>query len=681
MSYSQSNVITLESLLEEMVDRKSLAVYPEPYYTTRQFSSYDRNSTQPGDSTWFANWDRTQFIRSEVNNGRKEYVMLETDKPGAIVRFWMTFAGEGSGEGTLRFYFDNEKEVTIEGTAFEVLSGGQLVGAPLSTSVSKKSDYEIRGHNLYLPLPYANHCKITYESENVKAVGAKDDEGESVYYNINYREYEKGTKVETFSKDKLRELENLVDEVQHQLNKSGENKLKKLVLSTKDYSTTLSPGDSHTLSLEGSSAIRKFTANLKAKNATQALRSTVLDVSFDGKRTIWVPIGDFFGTGYQFRKSETWYSSITKDNKLSVYWVMPFKDKATVTFKNFGNQDVTLKGVVSLSDWNWNDQSMHFGASWHQYTDLYTGEQKNMEGGGDPFDINYTRLDGEGVYVGDALTLFNTAYDWWGEGDEKIYIDGEDFPSHFGTGTEDYYGYAWVRPEKFADHPFISQPDGSGNITPGFTINKRYRSLDAIPFKQELIVDMEMWHWTKTKIDYAPTTFFYLKPDSKTLVQPDVENAKEKVSLKRSDIIPPRIKNGRLEAEHMVIEDMDGGKMRFQYLYEPNISNDKQLWWHEAQVGDKLVISFIADEKERYNAQAQFVTAPNYGRVKILFNGKEIVESFDASSEEISTRQLELGSLDLNEGKNQFEIAFEGISPNADQAFFGWDYIDFEKQK
>ncbi len=35
---------------------------------------------------------------------------------------------------------------------------------------------------------------------------------------------------------------------------------------------------------------------------------------------------------------------------------------------------------------------------------------------------------------------------WWGEGDEKIYIDENDlkrkFPSHFGTGTEDYYGWA-----------------------------------------------------------------------------------------------------------------------------------------------------------------------------------------------------------------------------------------------
>lgn len=32
---------------------------------------------------------------------------------------------------------------------------------------------------------------------------------------------------------------------------------------------------------------------------------------------------------------------------------------------------------------------------------------------------------------------------WWGEGDEKFFVDGEKFPSSFGTGSEDYIGYAW----------------------------------------------------------------------------------------------------------------------------------------------------------------------------------------------------------------------------------------------
>ena len=127
------------------------------------------------------------------------------------------------------------------------------------------------------------------------------------------------------------------------------------------------------------------------------------------------------------------------------------------------------------------------------------------------FDVNYVDLAGQGVYVGDALTVFNTVDAWWGEGDEKIFVDGEEFPSSIGTGTEDYYGYAWCRPEKFS-HPFIAQPTGAGNFHPGMTVNMRYRSLDAIPFATEISSNIEMWHWVKTKMNFAMTAFWYVKP-------------------------------------------------------------------------------------------------------------------------------------------------------------------------
>ena len=86
--------VTLESLLLEMVDRDRMARYPSPEYTSRQFSSYDRASTSPGEPGWYANADRSMFIREEMIGRRKEYVMFDTSGPGAVVRIWMTFAGE-----------------------------------------------------------------------------------------------------------------------------------------------------------------------------------------------------------------------------------------------------------------------------------------------------------------------------------------------------------------------------------------------------------------------------------------------------------------------------------------------------------------------------------------------------------------------------------------------------------
>lgn len=675
---AQSSVITLETLLTEMTDRGSLARFPDPYYTTRQFSSYDRNSVEPGDSTWFANWDRTQFIRKEENNGRKEYVMMDTEGPGAVVRFWMTFAGDGGGEGTMRIYFDGEEEPAIEGSAFDVLSGGLLVDEPLSASVSKKNDYEIRGHNLYLPLPYARQCKITYESDNIKNIGGKG-EGESVYYNINYREYEDGTQVETFTHEALSEADELLQKVQQNLRqKDKEAEIESIPTESGSFSETLADDDSYTITIEGPAAIRKLSANLSAEDEKQALRSTIVEFSFDGNRTVWAPLGDFFGTGYQYRSSDTWYTNVSEEGVLSAYWIMPFEKEAKLTFRNLGKQEVQLNMDYATSDWSWDDRSMHFGSTWHQYTDLYTGEKKDMYGRGDPFDINYTHLKGKGVLIGDVLTLFNTAYSWWGEGDEKIYIDGEDFPSHFGTGTEDYYGYAWVRPEKFTKHPFISQPDGSGNITPGYTVNKRYRSLDAVPFKEELVFDMEMWHWTKTVIDYAPTTFFYLRPGSESLTEPDVEGAKEPVTLKRSDIIPPRIKDGRLEMEDTIIDTILGGNPQFQYLYATQISNDKQLWWRNVEKGDVMKVKFISDTEGEYETEAQFVIAPDYGTVRIKFNGETILEEFNGYHDSISTKKLDLGKLAVKEGENEFTIEILKKHPEEEHAMIGWDYVDFK---
>lgn len=674
------DTVSFQGLLHEIINRDALARYPDPYYTTRQFSSYDRNSTRPDTSSWFANWDRTQFIRVEHHDDHKEYVMMDTDGPGAIVRFWMTFGGKGAGQGTLRIYFDGDKEPTIQGKAFDILSGGALAGKPLSTSVSPKTRYKFRGHDLYLPLPFGRHCKITYQSKNIKDIGAKTG-GESVYYNIEYRDYETGTKVKTFSLKQIDRNKALLRRVQEKLMyRSKDYDLSQRPTKSVSFAQKVAAGDSVSYSIDGTAAIRRIDLQLDARDEKQALRSTILKIKFDGQQTVWSPIGDFFGTGYQYRKSDTWYTTVTECGELKAYWVMPFHKKATITIINLGDQEVNLtKARLTYSDWKWSPSSMHFGASWHQYSDLYTGERKDMEGHGHPFDINYTTLQGRGVYVGDALTLFNTSYAWWGEGDEKIYIDGEDFPSHFGTGSEDYYGYAWVRPEVFTNHPFISEPDGSGNISPGYTINMRYRSLDAIPFQRSLKFDMEMWHWVSTKIDYAPTTFYYLKPGGRSLTDPQPKEAEKKVALRRSDIISPVMKDGRIEGENMIIDSYSGGAISFQYLDKPQLSNKKQLWWRKGNEGDVLKARFVSNKSGTFNAAAQFVVAPDYGTVRILINGKIVLDSFNGYNDKVDIRKVSLGAVQLKKGKNDIRVKIKHKNKVQDKGFFGLDYIDFSQ--
>lgn len=534
--HSSGRAVSMESLLREMTDRNSLPQYPNPFYTCKQFSSYDRATVAPGSKSWFANWDRSMFIRTDSLRGRKEYVMMETEGPGAIVRFWMTFAGPESGKGILRIYFDRSAKPAIEGKAVDVISGGQLAGAPLSTSVSDLTRYEMRGHNLYLPLPYGKHCKVTYESKNIKDAGAKTG-GEAVYYNINYRTYEPGTKVITYSTKELNKNRTLLASVQKQLQH------REVIMPDNKRVTPLKgdirPGQTLSETIESEeAAIRKLAFKVSAAQREQALRSTILSVSFDGNRTVECPIGDFFGTGYQVRASNTWYTHVDAEGMMSCYWVMPYRTKCTVTLENRGTQPVSIQtGEVTTAPYTWNENTMYFGSSWKQFTRLATGEFKNNEGDGGPFDINYVTLRGKGVYAGDGLTLFNTVDAWWGEGDEKIYVDGESFPSHIGTGTEDYYGYAWCRPERISNHPFIAQPDGSGNFHPGYTVNLRYRSLDGIPFGSSLRFDMEMWHWVKAVINFAPVTYWYVSPADATQAPSELKEAEDPVALELKDIV------------------------------------------------------------------------------------------------------------------------------------------------
>jgi len=495
-----AETINFGGLLAEMLVRSRIAEFPEPAFVCKQASSYNRNSRQPGTPEWFSTDDYSNFIRCDKVGDRREWVMLNVDGPGAIVRWWIT---QYKYDGTIRVYIDGSDTPVLEGTGDELVAGksASIVGPPLSAK-------RAAGCNLYMPIPFSKHCKITYDGANARETKKF---GDNIYYNINYIQYPEGTDVKSFTGDDLSSNAQLIEKVQREL-VAPENNSLSTARTISGGKQLLKPGESIRRDIAGGGAICLLRVKIDADDIEQAMRSTVIRADFDGKQRVWAPVGGFFGSGPGLNPLKGWWRQVEKDGWMTCWWPMPFRETATIAVTNHGTSDVTAElGDIGVADWTWTDRTMYFHSSWRGDDHIAVFGNNYVLGE----EWNYVTVRGKGVYVGDTMAVFNrplvSKNSWWGEGDEKIYVDGELFPSHFGTGTEDYFGYAWGTAAPF-EAPFHAQPRGDANKGSGHTTNTRTRMLDRIPFQKSFRMNMELMNWRSGgTVDYATTTYWYAR--------------------------------------------------------------------------------------------------------------------------------------------------------------------------
>ncbi|MCL2742994.1 MAG: DUF2961 domain-containing protein [Planctomycetaceae bacterium] len=642
---AHAQTVSLSSLLDEMLDRNAITRFPEPAFTCVQASSYDRASKSPTEN-WFANNDASQFIREEENNGRKEWVMMDAAGPGAVVRWWIT---SHQYKSTCRIYLDGSTTPAVEANIGELVGGEFLAGTPLSAE-------RARGRNLYLPIPYAKHCKITVDNM---------PEQKTLYYQINYRTYAKDAAVETFSLEKVKSLKGQIETTGKTLLAAGDVFANIPPDSPKAKKTI--PATAQPVSLTGklelpiAAVVNQIVlkVNAEGKSLTQALRSTVLSISFDGKETVWCPLGDFFGGGVGINPYKSWYSRVEKDGTLISLWQMPFKKEMDVSLINYGKEDVeVIISSIWAGPYDWTNRSMYFHCNWKQDRNIET-----IAGNGTK-DWNYITLNGKGVFAGDVLSVLNRNPAWWGEGDEKIYVDGETFPSHFGTGTEDYYGYAWCTP-KFFESPFHFQPRAEGPRNYGHATNGRVRLLDGIPFTKDFRFDMEVWHWAKTKIDYSVAVFWYGFDSTKLVDFQDraaqIAEVQNPVSYETPVFLDfPGFKIEKLPTggtpQLQGMKQYTGGKWK----------DDDHLWWTGAKPGDKLEFILNAERDDKYKVVAAMTKARDYAVAQFYLDGKKVGEPIDFYNPEvIPTGDIVITTADLKAGKHTFTIEITGKNEKA----------------
>ena len=655
--------ITLQSLLAEMTSFDSVAKWPYPEYVCLQSSSHDRQTVAPEQPGWFANNDFTQYLRTEINSGRHENVMMDSQGPGCIVRFWLTTTQNKSG--VLRVYLDNSTTPAITFPAFDLLSGSLNPGEPLLQAHPGYSSAGVGGNTLMLPIPYAKACKVTWEEQGS---GPR-------YYQINHRKYPAGTKVVTYTPAGLLAAQSAISQADQTLLSPPAP----AATSPFYLNTTLAPGAEATLDLPaGPAAVREMRLQVTTPSPAgieSALRSTIVRIEFDGEETVWCPASDFFGSGVGVNELRNWYRTVNADGTMTCRWVMPYQSTARVTLENVGNQSVTCQLRCSTGAWEWDHLSMHFHSAWHYEGNLRTPPAS---------DWNFVNLGGRGVYVGDTLSLYNQVATWYGEGDEKIRVDGEVLPSHIGTGTEDYYNYSFA-PRGIMQTPFASQTRVDQAMTQGHNVMTRSRNLDGIPFNSSLTFDFELISWAATREIYAATTHWYAFPGATSNRVPEPENAAAYIPTLADAQQPPAVFPGALDAEQLQIISKTSGLVtetqNMEVFSVGTWSGGKQLLGRAGGIGAFVTLRIPAPDNSPRKLILSATQSVDFGTLSFTVNGQPAAAGFDGYAPTVThAAEVVLGTFQPVDGSFDVRIEVTGTNPAASGSryYFGIDYFKLE---
>ncbi len=671
-----TDVVNLQTLLTEMADPDALARWPQPTYRQRQASSYNRASVAPNKPGWFADQDGVAFIRTEQRDGRTEWVMMEDDGPGCLTRIWTPFFYFGLNDNTgpnVRIYLDGADQPVIDCPLIHLVTAKDFVGEPFAQFTARAGD-------LYLPIPYAGSCRVVMDRKP--------------FYNIiNFRSYPKGTELRTFTREDY-------DAAKQTLTAVGRTLLDPPPPAedqTQTVRQTLAPhGEMAIPTPTGGAVIRVLEIQLTPSKASQSgyLRSTVLAGQFDGEQTIWCPVGDFFGCADAVHPFKTFAREVTADGTMTCRWVMPYETSADLRILNLGSKPVTASVRIATGPWQWDDRSMHFHANWRP-DDVVQGSEFQ--------DWNFVEICGHGVLIGDQWTVLNPNGSWWGEGDEKIYIDddhGRRFPSHFGTGTEDYYGWAGgrvpTRKDEFS-HPYLAniRVGGLDGWTRGFNICNRHRGLDAIPFTQRLRFDMEASFGVGIRnpwnlLGYSVVTWWYARPGAthNRPPQPDLA-AKPIVSLSELDRRAKQIRVGEVRHVEGAIEFEDlkptaqspglhsGPQVPHPRFGPKRMSGQAHYFVAGSKKGDFVEFT-LPEQYQPRRVVLHLVRSYDFGIVQLSVNDKPVGQSIDLyEADPVTIAEVDLGV--VHPAGNVIKIRAELVGHNPKSrgsgSFFGLDCV------
>lgn len=643
--------LTYVDLVDRLLDLEQLAVLPAQGETCAQWSSWDRSSKYDPETGKYVHWDANDdgpaFIRQEGDR----IVMAEMEGPGCIWRTWSALAQDGH----VRIYLDGSDKPAVD-LPFKNYFTGDTAPFQYPMLSYDLNTMGCRGHNLYYPIPYQKSCKIVA------------DPGWGRYYQFVYTTYPKGTKLPTFKADLSDEETAALKRVNQFFadrlgtDPAGDRPGQQVESGTAD----LPAGQTVSLDLAGPRAItalRCKMAFVDREDEMAAARQIVLRITWDDQLqpAVWCPVGDFFGTAPGVNPYRSLTTGITDDGAYAL-WYMPFRKNARIEVINEGDKDRRVEyEIVHAPLSRPADELGYFHSKWHR--DVHPLFEDRWP------DWVMLRTQGRGRWCGVMLHVWNPQGGWWGEGDEKFFVDGEKYPSTFGTGSEDYFGYAWCHPGLF-QRPYHGQTMTQKNQ--GHQSVFRWQIPDNVPFQKSFEGAIEKYYRTDEKgTEYACVVNWYLAPGGEDPYQPVPVEQRHNYYVNRP-----------IRAGGFDVLEKTGGDVQTQGLRqfrEGSWKNNDHLWWTGAKPGDKLVLAVVAKKTGRQEVCVVLTKARDYGIVQLSLDGKKVGDPIDLYNPQVvPTEPISLGVHDLSEGEHQLGVEIVGANEKAVKSYmFGIDYVVF----
>lgn len=505
--------LSYRDLLDRLSNMEILAEPPVEGEMSGSFSSWHRSSRYDRKSDqyikWHKNGDGSGFVRKEGDR----FVIFEKEGPGVIWRIWSA----DPQKGHIRFIIDGQEVLNKPFKDLFETFGQFNLRMNFPDLVHTLS----RGRNHWIPIPYNKSCKITM------------DPNWGRFYHITYTTFPKSTKLPVFTGKFERDVSVAIAEADKKLHERGAKRYLEKGETRVLKSVKVDPGKTVTVYKEKSpkaiSGIVVRPPLVDRKQTEAMLRELTMQIYWDGEKkpSVWSPLGDFFGATKGMHNFRTLAVGMSEESMYS-NWYMPFKS-AKLTLTNTGKEARTVDFAILTKDLDRDPgELLRFHAKWHK-----APFREEVQSKGRKLDWPMLVTEGTGRYCGVSIHVWNywkmperkpeywwygqwnrkTINWWWGEGDEKFYVDGEKMPSTFGTGSEDYVGYAWSAEAPFPtfQSAFASQPHVPVDSN-GHTSINRFHTADNVPFQKSFTAVIEKYKTQVNECEMDYVAYFYLKP-------------------------------------------------------------------------------------------------------------------------------------------------------------------------